>query len=189
MRRPRTIMKAVKKIMLAAGLCAVLALDGAAVRAAEVAPVAPQKVKNWTPPATKIRAQALSNEIMAKHPELVSVTFHGVPPSLHDVYTMFAGSFPDRIGNPDDQDDIDVITKGITVLDPKWHRSDARKKFGVSLPLRDAAGENIGLVTYAFKDEADSGKGEREFFLAAMTLRDSLQQRIPSFAALFEPAE
>jgi hypothetical protein len=182
-------MKAGKKMMFAAGLCALLALDSATARAAEVAPVAPQKVKNWTPPATRIRAQALSDEIMAQHPELASVTFHGVPPGLHAVYTMFAGSFPDRIGNPDDQDDIDVITKGITVLDPKWHRSDARKKFGVSLPLRNTAGENIGLVTYAFKVEADGGKGERDFFLAAMTLRDSLQPRIPSFAALFEPAE
>src|SRR3984893_7182067 len=173
------------KMLVATAVATALALpSGSAAWAAGAATVAPPaKAKNWTPPAAKIHAQVLADEIMAKHPELLSVTFHGVPPGLHNVYTMFAGSFPDRIGNPDDQDDIDVITKGITVLDPKWRRSDAGKKFGVSLPLRDAAGENIGLVTYAFKDEPDSGKGEREFFLAAMTLRDSLQQRGPSFAA------
>src|SRR6516225_5921616 len=57
--------------------------------AAETAPPA-AKPKNWTPPKTKIQAQALSDEIMAHHPELLSVTFHGVPPGLDKVYTMFA---------------------------------------------------------------------------------------------------
>src|SRR5258708_26168764 len=55
--------------------------------------------KNWTPPTTKIYAQTLSDQIMAAHPELISVTFHGVPPGMSKVYTMFAGSYPDRIGN------------------------------------------------------------------------------------------
>ena len=55
--------------------------------------------KNWTPPAHKMYAQVLSDQIMAEHPELISVTFHGVPPGLSKVYTMFAGSFPDRLGN------------------------------------------------------------------------------------------
>ncbi len=69
-----------------------------AVRAAETAPAAPPaKAKNWTP-KTKIQAQALSDEIIAKHPELISVTFHGVPPGLDKVYTMFAGSYAERIG-------------------------------------------------------------------------------------------
>jgi hypothetical protein len=28
------------------------------------------------------------------------------PPGQTKVYTMFAGSYPDRIGNPDDPDDV-----------------------------------------------------------------------------------
>src|SRR6266849_3982505 len=119
--------------------------------AAEKASAVPaQKLKNWTAPATKIRAQALSDAIMAAHPELISVTFHGVPPGLDKVYTMFAGSYLDRIGNPDDPDDIDVITKGITIVDPRWHRvNDTVKKFVMMLPLRDAANENVGLLVLA----------------------------------------
>src|SRR5437016_770368 len=62
---------------------------------------AAEKAKNWTPPAEKIRAQAMAEEVMAAHPELLSITFHGVPPGLDKVYTMFAGSYVDRIGNPD----------------------------------------------------------------------------------------
>jgi outer membrane receptor protein involved in Fe transport len=58
-----------------------------------------EHAKNWTPPAKPIYAQKLSDEIMAAHPELLSVTFHGVPPGQTDAYTMFAGSYPDRIGS------------------------------------------------------------------------------------------
>src|SRR3984893_2820249 len=62
----------------------------------------------------------LVDEIMATHGDLISVTLHGVPPGQTDTYTMFAGSFPDRIGNSDDPDDIDISKKGITILDPRW---------------------------------------------------------------------
>jgi hypothetical protein len=145
--------------------------------------------KNWTAPAHKIYAQKLSDEIMAAHPELQSVTFHGVPPGLKDVYTMFAGSYPERIGNVDDPDDIDVIKKGITLIDPRWHRpNDAVKRFVVQEPLRDRSGENIGLIVYAFKT-ANGSKGERYYTDAAMAMRDELQARVPSYAALFDPAK
>src|ERR1700730_11756129 len=179
------------KMLVATALATVLALpSGSAAWAAGAATVAPPaKAKNWTPPAAKIHAQVLADEIMAKHPELLSVPFHGVPPGLDKVYTMFAGSFPDRIGNPDDPDDIDVITKGITIVDPRWHRiKDTVKKFVVQLPLRDASGENVGLIVFAFHNES-SGNGEKKFFLSAVALRDALQKKIPSYAGLFEAAK
>jgi hypothetical protein len=149
--------------------------------------------KNWTAPAQKIYGQRLSDDTMAKHPELLSVTLHGVPPGLTDVYTMFAGSFPDRVGNPDDPDDIDVIKKGITILDPRWNRTnDNPKKFVVLMPLRDASGENIGLVVYAFKQppvSANLTAVEKDYFAKSAELRDELAKKIPSYKALFEPAK
>jgi hypothetical protein len=160
-----------------------------ATAAADVASAPAAKVKNWTQPAHRIYAQTLSDDIMTAHHELISVTFHGVPPGMQDVYTMFAGSYPDRIGNPDDPDDIDVITKGITIVDPRWHRiKDTVKKFVVQLPLRDASGENVGLIVFAYHNES-SGKGEKDFFLSAVALRDALQKKIPSYAGLFEAAK
>src|SRR6202048_3516527 len=158
------------KMLVATALATVLALpSGSAAWAAGAATVAPPaKAKNWTPPAAKIHAQGLADEIMAKHPELLSVTFHGVPPGLDKVYTMFAGSFPDRIGNPDDPDDIDVITKGITIVDPRWKRvNDPVKKFVMMLPLRDAQGENVGLLVLAYKIPSPAAKSETDFFVAA----------------------
>jgi hypothetical protein len=144
--------------------------------------------KNWSPPAGKIYAQQLSDETMKSHPELLSVTLHGVPPGMHDAYTMFAGSYPDRVGNPDDPDDIDVSKKGITIVDPRWKRTkDPAPKFVVLMPLRDRAGENVGLVVYAFKVPFESNAGERKFYLRALDLRDALARRIPSYDALFAP--
>jgi hypothetical protein len=157
---------------------------------ASTAPAAPAKKKNWTPPSYKIFAQMLSDKTMAEHPELLSVTFHGVPPGMDKVYTMFAGSFPERIGNPDDPDDIDVSTKGITIVDPRWHRTaDNPKKFVVMMPLRNAANENVGLIVYAFRLDKNPDNGEREFFIAAMNLRDALSAQIPSYEALFADAK
>lgn len=146
--------------------------------------------KNWAPPPYRIYAQVLSNELMAAHPELLSVTFHGVPPgAAAETWTMYAGSYPERIGNPDDPDDIDVSKKGITILDPRWRRpNDAVKKFVVLEPLRDRNGDNIGLIVFAFRTDAGNA-GERKYAAAAMDLRDALQAKIPSFAALFNRAD
>lgn len=150
---------------------------------------AADKPKNWTPPAHKIYAQVLSDQIMAEHPELISVTFHGVPPGMDKVYTMFAGSFPERIGNPDDDDDIEVITKGVTIVDPRWNRTkDTVKKFVMMLPLRDAAGGHVGLLVLAYKNPMGLGKSETDFFVASSALRDKLQKQIPNYADLFKPA-
>jgi hypothetical protein len=165
-------------------LAALATLACAAAASAQTPPA-----KNWTPPAKKIYAQQLSDEIMAAHPELQSVTFHGVPPGMSKVYTMFAGSYPERIGNPDDPDDIDVIEKGITILDPRWRRfKDTVKRVVVQEPLRDKAGENIGLIVFAYKT-ANGSKGERFYINAAMDLRDKMQPKIASYAALFDPAK
>jgi hypothetical protein len=173
-------------------LLAVLALVASPLPAAEVVPAAaaPAKKKNWTAPAQKIHAQALADRILAAHPELISVTLQGNPPgAAKDVYTMFAGSFPERIGNACDPDDVDVIVKGITILDPRWRRTnDPVKKFVILTPLRDTAGENVGLLVLAYKNDGAHAKTDDQFYAAAMKLRQEIQKDIPGFAALFAPA-
>jgi hypothetical protein len=173
----------------AIALAATTVLAAASVES--LAADAPQK--NWTAPAKKIHAQKLSDETMGKHPELLSITLHGVPPGQTDVYTMFAGSYPERIGNPDDPDDIDVIKKGITILDPRWHRTkDTDKKFVVLMPMRDAKGQNVGLVVYAFKNpkgNPHTSAAEIEYLKKAAVLRDALQKKITSYDGLFDEAK
>jgi hypothetical protein len=183
-------MNTLERIVLAAtlGTCCAAMACGAETNAA--AP-AHESAKNWTPPLGKLYVQMLSDQVMEAHPELISVTFHGVPPgAAPKTYTMFGGSYPDRIGNPDDPDDVMVIETGITILDPRWHRTkDPLKKYVVMLPLRDAAGENLGLLVLAYKNPAGSGKTDLDFFLAGTKLRDDLEKHIPSYARLFEPAK
>jgi hypothetical protein len=169
------------KLTLAAAIAGVTVFGAASAWAAD---------KNWTPPAHKIYGQKLSDETMAAHPELLSVTLHGVPPGMNEVYTMFAGSFPERIGNADDPDDIDVSKKGITIVDPRWNRSkDNPKKFVVLMPMRDVSGANIGLVVYAFKNppaNPNSSAEELAYLKKATDLRDALAKKIPSYRALFD---
>ena len=146
--------------------------------------------KNWAPPGQKIYAQKLADETMKKHPELLSITLHGVPPGQTNVYTMFAGSYPDRIGNADDPDDIDVQKKGITILDPRWKRvNDKDKKFVVLMPMQDAKGENVGLVVYAFKNPPKPAGLEERYLRESTKLRNELAKKIPSYNALFDPAK
>jgi hypothetical protein len=172
-----------------AGTVCAAALIAAACISASVAVCAEHHEKNWVPPATKIYAQQLVDEIMATHPELVSVAFHGAPPGQADTYTMFAGPWPDRIGNADDGYDIDITRKGITILNPRLHLTDdGPRRFVVMLPLRDATGETISAIVIAYKNPSDSRKSEKDFFLAALALRDGLQKKIKDRAALFAPA-
>src|ERR1700730_1077714 len=174
---------------LAIALCMASATT---IRAEQTAASAPSpERKNWTPPAGKLYVQTLTEQIMAGHPELISVTFHGVPPgAAPKTYTMFGGSYLDRIGNPDDPDDIMVIETGVTILDPRWHRTkDVVRKFVVQTPLRDADGENIGLIVLAYKNPDQGGKTDKDFFTAGTKLRDDLEKDIPSFAALFQPGK
>lgn len=172
------------KSALAATLVSVAVFGSASALAAE---------KNWTPPAHKILGQKLSDETMAAHPELLSITLHGVPPGKTDAYTMFAGSYPDRIGNPDDPDDIDVSKKGITIVDPRWNRTkDNPKKFVILMPMRDVKGDNIGLVVYAWKNppaNANNSADELAYLKKANDLRDALAKKIPSYNALFDEAK
>ncbi|MEN9638049.1 MAG: hypothetical protein RL077_6453 [Verrucomicrobiota bacterium] len=177
-----------KKIILL--LCSI-ALGACALAAAETPAPAPAKRKNWTAPAQKIYAQQLSDKIMKEHPELISVTLQGNPPgAAKDVYTMFAGSFPERIGNACDPDDVDVVVKGVTILDPRWRRTnDPAKKFVILTPLREKTGENVGLLVLAYKNDGAYAKTDDQFYAMAMKLRHDIQKDIPSFAALFAPAK
>ena len=146
--------------------------------------------KNWAAPGQKIYAQKLSEETMKKHPELLSITLHGVPPGQKDVYTMFAGSYTDRIGNADDPDDIDVQKKGITILDPRWHRTnDTDKKFVVLMPMQDKKGDNVGLVVYAFKNPPKPAGMEEHYLKEATKLRNDLAMKISSYDELFQAAK
>jgi len=114
-----------------ARLVSITALGACAVLASTAPWAADAPKKNWTAPARKIYAQKALDETMAR-PEVAQYYLAWRPAWTGQRVHHVAGSYPERIGNPDDPDDIDVSKKGITILDPRWHRTnDTTKKFVV----------------------------------------------------------
>ncbi|MFI4886660.1 MAG: hypothetical protein ACHQIF_13960 [Steroidobacterales bacterium] len=162
-----------------------LTLANSAPRCSSESPPTPHaECWNWRPPAGKILAQQLVDRIMATHPELLSLTFHGVPPGT-SAHTMFAGSFPDRIGDADDPGDLFSQKTKSTILDPSL---DQPGKFVVFISLRDASDRSIGSMVIAFKDSGRYRRSEGQYYRAALSLRNGLEKQISSLQALFEPA-
>ena len=145
---------------------------------------AAQRPKNWHAPPGKSLGQKLVDEVMAKHPELLSLTLHGVPPGTN-VHTMFAGSFPDRIGNADDPDDIEAQENGLTILDPALRHDN---KFVVFVPMQDASGRRIGTAVVAFQKVVGYPRTPLQYYEKALRVSKELQKGTPSLEALFRPS-
>lgn len=174
---------------------ALLAALGTAgiVSAAEPIPRAastPNTPKNWVGPSAKIHAQVLVDELIASHPEIMSITIHATPPGEPaTVFTMIAGSFPDRIGNESSPGDVITIKKGVSQIEPKWGTPDWQKKVSAVLPLKDTAGTYLpAAMVIAFKTAPGNGKIDTDFLAPGIAIRDGLKPRVGSFESLFAPA-
>ena len=172
---PRT--KMTKSIALLAAL-AVLGLVSPSAWA--------QKRKNWSPPAGKIYAQAIIERVMKSHPELVLIGLHGIPPGgAPHAYTMIGSSYPDRVGNADDPDDMMVSEGGITILEPP-HKTDPVKEFGYMAPLRDGTGMIVGSIVLGFK------RGDMltdvEVLQQGNAIRSAVERQVPAYSSYFRPA-
>ncbi|MDB6128191.1 MAG: hypothetical protein JWM35_2087, partial [Verrucomicrobia bacterium] len=88
----------------------------------------------------------------------------------------------DLIGEKDDEGDLAVVAGQQMMLAPDLKNPG---KYKVFLPLKDAAGNNIGLLTLNFKREA--GNDETHYCGRALAVRNSAAQRIKNLAALFIP--
>lgn len=150
----------------------------------------PNTPKNWAGPGQRILAQALVDDLIAKHPEVMSITIHATPPGQTDLYTMIAGSFPDRIGNTSSPGDVITIKKAVSQIEPKWGTPDWKKKVSTVLPLKDATGTYLpAAMVIAFKTSEDDKRIDTDFLVPGLAIRDGLNGKIENFAALFSPAQ
>ncbi|MBV8036138.1 hypothetical protein [Roseateles sp.] len=164
----------------------------AAVHAQEIprAPSTPQTPKNWVGPKQKIVAQVLVDELIASRPDIMSITMHATPPGEKEVYTMIAGSFPDRIGNQSSPGDVITLKKGVSQVESKWGTPDYQKKVSTVLPLKDVKGNYLPVaMVIAFHTSPTSGKKDTDFLAPGLAIRDALSPRTPSVDALFAPAQ
>lgn len=172
--------------LIAAGLSLGLAAGAPAQTGTPPSPA--PIVKIWTAPAYKTLAQKVIDDVWARHQdEMVGITFHAKPAGL-DKYAMIAGTWPDRVGKASADDDIMSAEEGFIILDPRYRKNDSDPKYLVIIPLRDQASANIGAIVFGFKNPAGSGKSGPDYTAIATFLRDEMQKKIPSAAALYQPA-
>ncbi|MFT5138863.1 MAG: hypothetical protein ACI9H8_001283 [Lysobacterales bacterium] len=151
----------------------------------------PNTPKNWQVPEYKIVAQAMVDELIASHPEVVSITMHGTPPDAEEgIYTMFASSFDDRAGNESSPGDVITIKKGVTQIESKWGSANWKKKVSIVLPLKDSAGNYLpSAIIIAFKTSEGDPHMDTDFMAPGVVIRDGLNSRIPNFESLFAPVD
>lgn len=185
-------MKMIKRSALAALLMLIASSTPLVIQAgAEIprAPSTPDTPKNWQAPEYRIFAQQLVDELMAGHPEVMSITIHATPPGVDEsTFSMIAGSFPDRIGNQSSPGDVISIVKGVTQVESKWGSANWKKKVSIVLPLKDFMGNYLrAAMVVAFITSAEDSRVDTDFLAPGVVIRDSLNSRITSLAVLFEP--
>jgi len=147
----------------------------------------PQAAVPSAPPAygkaadNKIYAQQLVSELVARNPDLGGAGLHAIPPGGTD-YEIVA-QLRDLIGKKSSADDLDVINRDATKIYP--FVIDGSPRFSALAPLRDRAGNVIGLAVLSFHRRPGVDKLTVHTRLEAILAE--LATRIPDRSALFRP--
>jgi hypothetical protein len=128
---------------------------------------------------TKIYAQELVDQTVARNPGLLVMVMHVTPPQGKD--NLIIGSNIGRLGKVADEDDMRVVTTEKSNLEV----NSAGDRFEVELVLRNIVGENIGALGLVFPYKKDDDKAA--FERRAIGIRNALARRILSAANLMEP--
>lgn len=126
---------------------------------------------------TKTHAQKLVDDLLSKHPDVITLALHVTPPKGKD--NIIVASNFGRIGKKADEDDLKAMSG-----EPIAAAVAKGKRYSVELALRDASNKTIGALSVGFRD---GGTGDAKAFLSnAQALRDEMQKRIPSLESLIE---
>lgn len=126
---------------------------------------------------TKTHAQKLVDDVLSKHPDVITLAMHVTAPKSKD-NIILASSFG-RIGKKSDDDDLKAISGK-----PVAGAAAQGKRYSVKLALRDTANKTIGLLSVGFRTA--SGDSDTTLLSKAEALRDELRKRIPSVESLVE---
>jgi hypothetical protein len=125
------------------------------------------------------RAQALTEQIVRAHPDLLVMMIHATPPGKNK--NVVIGSNIGRLGKEADEDDLRVIEHGSTNLEVGGDND----RFETELPLNDASGARIGALGLVFAYRV--GQDKEAIHAHGRAIRDELAKLIPDNAALFAP--
>ena len=124
-------------------------------------------------------AMKLTEEALAKHPEVILIAIHAAPPGHKNV--IVASNFG-RIGKIGDEDDMRCIRTGKSNLEV----DKSGKHFEDELVLQDAAGKTIGALGIVFNYKPGDDKLAMEKI--ADEIRDEMKAQLKTKATLFGPA-
>ena len=123
-------------------------------------------------------AQAIDDETLVHHPELLVLGFHVTLPERGNV---FLASNIGRVGKLADDDDMRVVRTG----KPNYEISADGRRYEVELVLEDVTGTNIGALGTVFRNTPAADKSALN--ARAFAIRDEIARRIPSAVALAAP--
>ena len=124
-------------------------------------------------------AQALVDQLVTRHPELVRIGLHVSPPnSPHNI--VVASNIPAKVGQMSDPEDLKALNSGKPVVLKEG------ENFDVTLPLHDSTGKLIGAIGLTFRPQ--KGEQESDAIRRARATARELERRIPSKARLFDSA-
>jgi hypothetical protein len=126
---------------------------------------------------TKTHAQKLVDDVLSKHPDVITLAMHVTPPKAKD--NIIVASNFGRIGKKADGNDLKAISG-----EPIAGATAQGKRYSVELALRDASNKTIGALSVGFRNAP--GEDEKAFLSKARSVRDEMQKSIPSLESLVE---
>ena len=124
-------------------------------------------------------AMKLTEEALAKHPEVILIAIHAAPPGHKNL--IVASNFG-RIGKIGDEDDMRCINTGKSNLEV----DKSGKHFEDELVLQDAAGKTIGALGIVFNYKP--GDDKLALGKIANEIRDEMKAQLKTKSTLFGPA-
>ena len=126
---------------------------------------------------SKSFAQALVEDMVAKHHELEGLGLATTPPGGHDCVTI-ADTDAKELGDKCDQGELAVMETGKSTVEKE------KDGYDVTVPLH-VSGKTIGIIGMDFKlDQQEAGLLDR-----AKVIAKEVEDQIPSKSKLFETAK
>ncbi|MDB6169061.1 MAG: Iron complex outerrane recepter protein [Verrucomicrobia bacterium] len=160
-------------------LLSILASASPALSLRAQAPAHPQYFQ-----LTQTLAQSLVDDLPKTGPDVQCGLIHAV---LYDGinHAVIASYKLSQVGEADEAEDNIVTDEQCVIINPRIEDKVAR--WNVRLPVKDASGATI-KASWSIYFYRRPGVGMPEVLARAIVIRDDLAKRIPSLAALFEPA-